>query len=175
MEKPEQDDVTLKYMELLRVEVATGKADPSMYAELYKSMETYCKKMRKFNRFAPKYDGNPKKVFDWCQQLENHLSNFEWEQISNDGIKKMLLGCIEGLAQQEIVILQPEGLVFNSLERGEFFQELLRKFSHEKDKEGRKMEYISRNQSRNEDARKYYIDKLRLWVQGYPPARRSLV
>ena len=74
-----------------------------------------------------------------------------------------------------IVLLQPEGLVFNSLERGEFFQELLRKFSHEKDKEGRKMEYISRNQSRNEDARKYYIDKLRLWVQGYPPARRSLV
>ena len=30
-------------------------------------------------------------------------------------------------------------------------------------------------QARNEDASKYYIDKLRLWVQAYAPARRSLV
>ena len=55
------------------------------------------------------------------------------------------------------------------------FQEFLKKFAQEKDEEGRKMEYPSRKQSRNEDARKYYTDKLRLWVQAYAPAKRSLV
>ena len=37
------------------------------------------------------------------------------------------------------------------------------------------MEYLHRRQARNEDARQYYTDKLRLFVQAYPPARRSLV
>ena len=37
------------------------------------------------------------------------------------------------------------------------------------------MEYLQRRQARNEDARQYYTDKLRLFVQAYPPARRSLV
>ena len=31
---------------------------------------------------------------------------------------------------------------------GEFFQELLKKFTHEKDEEGRKMEYLQRRQMR---------------------------
>ena len=34
---------------------------------------------------------------------------------------------------------------------------------------------MQRTQARNEDARQYYSDKLRLFVQAYPPARRSLV
>ena len=42
-------------------------------------------------------------------------------------------------------------------------------FTHEKDEEGRKMEYLARRQARNEDARQYYMDKLRLFVQAYPP------
>ena len=37
------------------------------------------------------------------------------------------------------------------------------------------MEYLHRRQARNEDARQYYTDKLRLFVQAYPPARRSSV
>ena len=37
------------------------------------------------------------------------------------------------------------------------------------------MEYLQRRQARNEDARQYYTDKLRLFVQAYPRARRSLV
>ena len=66
-------------------------------------------------------------------------------------------------------------LAFDNYEIGEFFQELLKKFTHEKDEKGRKMEYLQRKQLRNEDARQYYTDKLRLFVQAYPPARRSLV
>ena len=87
----------------------------------------------------------------------------------------MLLDCIMGKAQSEIVLLKPDGLAFNSYKIGEFFRELLKIFTQEKDEEGRKMEYLTRRQARNEDARQYYTDKLRLFVQAYPPARRSLV
>ena len=71
--------------------------------------------------------------------------------------------------------MKPDGLAFDNYEIGEFFQELLKKFTHEKDEEGWKMEYMAKRQARNEDARQYYTDKLRLFVQAYPPARRSLV
>ena len=76
----------------------------------------------------------------------------------------MLLDCITGKAQSEKVLLQPDGLAFNSYKIGKFFQELLKKFTHKKDKEGRKMEYLARRQVRNEDACQYYMDKLRLFV-----------
>jgi len=75
---------------------------------------------------------------------------------------------------QETVLLQPSGLAFENYETGELFEELLKKFAQEKDEEGRKQEYVARKQGRNEDPRKYYTDKLRLWVQAYAPARRSL-
>ena len=102
-------------------------------------------------------------MFEWCQKLEKHLDNYEWERVPNDEIKKMLLNCIKGSARQEIVLLQPDGLAFDNYEIEEFFPGIIKKFAHEKDEEGRKIEYcMSWKQSRNEDARKYYIDKLRL-------------
>ena len=67
----------------------------------------------------------------------------------------MLLGCISGSARQEIVLLQLSGLAFENYETGEFFTELLKKFSQEKDEEGQKQEYVTRKQGRNEDPRKY--------------------
>ena len=84
----------------------------------------------------------------------------------------MLLDYITGKAQCKVVLLKPDGLAFDNYEIGEFFQELLKKFTHKKDKEGRKMENLQRRQARNENARQYYKDKLRLFVQAYPPARR---
>ena len=59
--------------------------------------------------------------------------------------------------------------------RQEFFTELLKKFSQEKDKEGRKQDYLARKQGRNEDPRKFYTVNQRLWVQAYAPAKKSLV
>ena len=50
----------------------------------------------------------------------------------------MLLDCITGKAQSEKVLLKPDGLAFDNYEIGEFFQELLKKFTHKKDEEGRK-------------------------------------
>ena len=52
------------------------------------------------------------------------MSRFNLEQIPNEEIKKMLLDCIEGSARQEIVLLQPDGLIFDSYEICKFFQEL---------------------------------------------------
>ena len=89
---------------------------------------------------APEYDGKPEKVFYWCEKMEKHLRNHRWEEIPNDEVKKMLLGCITGSAVQETVLLQLSGLAFENYETGEFFTELLKKFSQENDEEGRKQE-----------------------------------
>ena len=70
----------------------------------------------------------------------------------------MLLDCTEGKAQFEVVFLRPDGLAFENYEIGEFFQELLKKFTHEKDEEGRKMEYMAQKQAQNEDAWQYYTN-----------------
>ena len=43
-----------------------------------------------------------------------------------------------------------------------FFSEMLKKFSKEKDEEGLKQEFTARRQGRNEDPRKYHTGKLRL-------------
>ena len=75
----------------------------------------------------------------------------------------MLLDCITGKAESEIVLLKPDGLAFDNYDIGEFFQELLKKFTHGKDEEHRKIEYLQRRQVRYEDARQYYTDKLRLF------------
>ena len=48
-----------------------------------------------FSCKALTYDGNPAKVFDWCGELEKHLSRNECETIPNDAIKRMLLNCIK--------------------------------------------------------------------------------
>ena len=77
LERPKQVDGTLDYLEMLRAE------RDCVYAELGKSEEAFGKRKRKFNMHAPSYDGNPKKVFKWCEKLEAHLDNYEWEQIPN--------------------------------------------------------------------------------------------
>ena len=138
LKKPKLKDGTLDYLTMLRELRDAGRADRSIYAELSKVEETYNRRIREFYKDAPPYDGNPKTVFQWCEKLKKHLARFEWEQIPNDKIKKMLLDCIEGSAKQEIELLQPDGLAFDSYEIAEFFQELLKKFAQEKDEEGRK-------------------------------------
>ena len=73
----------------------------------------------------------------------------ERRQLPNKGLKKMLLVCITGGARQEIVLLQPtgKGLAFDTYRMGRFFNELFKKFSDEKEEEGRKLEYNSRRLS----------------------------
>ncbi len=82
----------------------------------------------------------------------------------------MLLSSIIGTARQERVLLHPSGLAFAKYETGEFFTELLKKLLQEKDKKGQKQEVVARKQGRNADPRKFYMDKMILWVQAYTPA-----
>jgi hypothetical protein len=175
LERPKVEDAQEVYVSFLKAEKAAGRGDRMTLQDLSRAEAEYKKRLLDFSCRAPTYDGNPSKVFDWCGELEKHLSRFECETIPNDAIKRMLLDCITGKAQSEIELLKPDGLALDNYEIGEFFQELLKKLTHEKDEEGRKMEYLHRRQARNEDARQYYTDKLRLFVQAYPPARRSLV
>ena len=144
LEKPKLKYGTLDYLMMLRGLMDAWGADQSVYTELSKVEETYNRRIREFYKDAPPYDGNPKTVFQWCEKLEKHLARFEWEQIPNDKIKKMLLDCIKSSARQEIVLLQPDGLAFDNYEIAEFFQELLKKFAQGKDEEGRKLEYLAR-------------------------------
>ena len=174
LEKPKKYDATMEYIQCLELKRTSGNATESTLGELSRARDRFQKRILAFAQGAPEYDGKPEKVFDWCEKLEKYLRRHSWEEIPNDEIKKMLLECITGPAVQEIVLLQPSELAFDNYETGEFFTELLKKFSQEKDEEGRIQEYTNRKQGRNEDPRKYYTDKLRLWVQAYAPARRSL-
>ena len=126
--------------------------------------------MLDFTRTTPKYDGNLETVCEWCKKLEIRLDNHEWESIPNEKVTNMLLSSIIGTARQERVLLHPSGLAFAKYETGEFFTELLKKLLQEKDKKGQKQEVVARKQGRNEDPRKFYMDKMILWVQAYTPA-----
>ena len=156
LDRPKVEDAQEVYVSYQKVEKAAGRGDRQTLRDLSRAEAEYKKRLLDFSCRAPTYDGNPSKVFDWCGELEKHLSRFECETIPNEAIKKMLLDCITGKAQSEIVLLKPDGLAFDNYEIGDFFQELLKKFTHEKDEEGRKMEYLQRRQARNEDARQYY-------------------
>ena len=124
------------------------------HADRSRAAAEYKKRLLDFTQAAPKYDGNPKTVFKWCKKLETYLDTHDREPISNDKVKKMLLACIMGSARQEIVLLHASGLAFANYEIGEFVKELLKKFSQEKDEEGRKQEYMTRKQESLEDPRK---------------------
>ena len=175
LECPKVEDAQEVYLTYLKGEKTAGRGDRQTLRDLSKAEAEYKKRLLNFSCKAPTNDGNPAKVFDWCGESEKHLSRNECETIPNVATKRMLLDWKTGKAQSEIVLLKPDGLAFDNYEIGEFFQELLNKFTHKKNEEGRKMEYLQRRQARNEDARQYYTDKLRLFVQAYPPAQRSLV
>ncbi len=135
LERNKVEDAQVEYLNYLKAEKAAGRGDRQTLRDLSKAEAEYKKRMLDFSCKAPTYDGNPAKVFDWCGELEKHLSRNECETIPNEAIKRMLLDCIIGKAQSEIVLLKPDGLAFDNYEIGEFFQELLKKFTHEKDEE----------------------------------------
>jgi len=55
------------------------------------------KRILAFIEKAPKFRGDPKEVFEWCEKLENHFSNYKWQ--TNEAMKRMLLSCITGSAR----------------------------------------------------------------------------
>jgi len=130
LECPKVEDSQVFYVSWLKAEKAAGRVDGQTFRDLSRAEAEYEKRLLNFSCRAPTYDGNPSKVFNWCGELEKHLSRFKCETIPNDAIKRMLLDCIMGKAQSKIVLLKPDGLAFNNYEIGEFIQELLKKFTH---------------------------------------------
>ena len=144
LEHPKVEDAQDVYLSFLKAGKAAGRGDRMTLQDLSRAEAEYKNRLLDFSCRARTHDSNPSKVFNWRAKLEKHLSRFESETIPNDAIKRMLLDCITGKAQSEILLLKPYGLAFDNYEIGEFFQELLKKFTHEKDEEGRKMEYLHR-------------------------------
>ena len=73
LEQGKQTDGTHGYMDMLHGEITAGRANLNTYAKLNKAKGGYKKRMLEFVKTAPKYDGNPEKVFEWCEHLETHL------------------------------------------------------------------------------------------------------
>ena len=88
------EDAQEVYVSYLKAEKAAGRGDRLTLRDLSRVGAEYKKRLLDFSCRAPTYDGNPSKVFDWCGELEKHLSRFECEKIHNDAIKRMLLDCI---------------------------------------------------------------------------------
>ena len=88
-----------------------------------------------------------------------------WEIVTWEvALGKRPLGKYLTPPRQEIVLLLSTVLAIKNYKTGVFFMELLKKFSQEKYEEGRKQEYLVRKQERDEDPRKYYTVKMRLWI-----------
>ena len=49
------------------------ESQPEYICQAEQDQGGYKKKMLEFVKTAPKYDGNPEKVFEWREQLETHL------------------------------------------------------------------------------------------------------
>ena len=130
LERPKVEDSQAFYVSWLKAEKAVGRVDGQTFRDLSRAEAEYEKRLLNFSCRSPTYDGNPSKVFNWCGELEKHLSRFKCETNPKDAIKRMLLDCIIGKAQSKIVLLKPDGLAFDNYEIGEFIQELLKKFTH---------------------------------------------
>ena len=90
LEQSKRIDKTQRYMEQLEELVIAGRANLSTYAEISESEESIRGRKLIFFESAPKYNGNPEKVFKWCENLETHLFNHEKETITNEAVKRML-------------------------------------------------------------------------------------
>ena len=88
------------------------------------------KRIQCFEERAPKYNGNPEKVLEWCENLGNHMFNHKWETIPNEEVKRMLCSCITRFARKDVPLC-PAGLEFEEYETGVFFTKLLN-YSHKR-------------------------------------------
>ena len=94
LERTKVEDAQLAYLTYLKTEKEAGRGDRQTMRDLSRAEAEYEKRMLDFSCKAPTYDGNPAKVFDWCGELEKHLSRYKCETIPNETIKRMLLDCI---------------------------------------------------------------------------------
>ena len=107
-------DKSQQCMEQLQEAVETGRATKSMYNEMIEI------EVMSFAENAPKYNRSLEKKFEWCKKLET---------ISDYDVKRMLYFCITRPARKEKVPFHPIGLALKNYGTGDFFTEMLKKFS----------------------------------------------
>ena len=87
LELPKVEDAQEVYVCFLKAEKAAGRGDRLTLRDLSRAEAEHKKRVLDFSCRAPAFDSNPSKVFDWCGELEKHLSRFECETIPNDAMK----------------------------------------------------------------------------------------
>ena len=69
LEKPKITDENQKVKDFLDAKVISGDANEDTYEKLAKHETNLKKKILAFIEKPPKYAGNPKEVFSWCEKL----------------------------------------------------------------------------------------------------------
>ena len=60
-------------MQHLKRVVETGKATEDAYGQMCDVKNSARERVQNFIERAPKYDGNPQIMFEWCKNLETYL------------------------------------------------------------------------------------------------------
>ena len=91
LEKPKLAYANQKSKDFLDARVISRDANEDPYEKLGRFETALKKRILAFIEKALKYARNHKEMFSWCEKLEDHLSNNDWETIPNDAMKGMLL------------------------------------------------------------------------------------
>ena len=88
------DETQQQYMEHLKKIVAAGRATLSMHAEISENNIIFEERILNCVNSAPKYSGNPEKVFKWCDNLETHFFSSLMLSIAGRYLVNFLLSLI---------------------------------------------------------------------------------
>ncbi len=101
LEKPKLAYANQKSKDFLEARVISRDANEDTNEKQGRFETALKKRIHAFIEKALKCARNHKEMFSWCEKLEDHLSNHDWETIPNDAMKGMLLSCTTCGARQE--------------------------------------------------------------------------
>ena len=102
-EQNKKIDESQQLIEYLQKVVKTEEATEYTYDEMCDNYYSTRERVQDFIERAPKYNGNPETMFEWCENLETYLQNDDGETIQDKNTKRMIVLCIMGAARREII------------------------------------------------------------------------
>ena len=78
LEQKKKMDESQQRMAYLQIVLETGEATEDAYGLMCDIENSARERIQNFIERAPKYDGNPKTLFKWWENLETHLFNDDW-------------------------------------------------------------------------------------------------
>ena len=96
------------------------------------------------------------------------------DTIAADDMKFSIYGAIETTMRTRVLHLEPGTIGFDSFTPAEYLEEMLGRFMNARTKGGAKEEFEQKKQGVNEDALKYYDNKLQLYLSTYNEGKRNI-